>query len=76
MIVSGELNAGGCNPSSAYSGVWVVSVRGVGGMGEADSARCPVDILSAERIYQGWQILVLQAQRDCKALQAYMGEAV
>ena len=50
--------------------VWVVPVKGVGGMGEADLIRCPVNILPAERVCQGWQTLVLQAQLDCEALQA------
>ncbi len=38
--------------------------------GEADSARLPLDILPAERVYQGRQTLALQAQRDCEVLQA------
>ncbi len=62
----------GCRvqPVEHVLGVWAVPARGVGGMGEADSARCPVDILPAERMCQGWQILVLQAQQDCEVLQA------
>ena len=32
--------------------VWAEPVRGVGGMGEADLVRCPVNILPAERVCQ------------------------
>jgi hypothetical protein len=40
--------------------VRVIPLRGVGGMGEANPARCPVNILLAERVCEGWQTLVFQ----------------
>jgi hypothetical protein len=63
-------NNGGVQPVERIIRIWVVFARGVDGMGEADSARCPVNILPAERVCQGWQTPVLQAQQDFEAPQA------
>ena len=60
-VIHPVVTPGWVQPVERVSRVWVVPVRGVGSMGEEDSARCLVDILPAERACQGWQTLVLQA---------------